>query len=195
MNSPPAGGPKFSGRFFVEWVGEARRLEPMTPPPPFLAYAVPPLSILLLLLPAVWIFIVISSVLLVILPFAYLEGPALWRPILNSTASASDPLRPRHDVTHQSSGLEVRFFMDRSTHHPWPRSAHIQCAAHRKNPEVIRSARSSRRPEHSRLPHHDTTPLRTRSHPAGASPTRMNTAFTASVSRMGLSDKNAGPCA
>ncbi|MHB1080313.1 MAG: hypothetical protein ACYC67_12975 [Prosthecobacter sp.] len=37
---------------------------------------------ILLLLPAVWIFIVISSVLLVILPFACFEGPALWRPIL-----------------------------------------------------------------------------------------------------------------
>ncbi len=50
-------------------------------PPPLLAYASPPLSILLLL-PAIWIFIVISSVLLVILPFACFEGPAMWRPIL-----------------------------------------------------------------------------------------------------------------
>lgn len=53
----------------------------MTPLPPHLAYAVPPLSILLLL-PAIWIFIVISSVLLVILPFAYFEGPEMWRPLL-----------------------------------------------------------------------------------------------------------------
>jgi hypothetical protein len=53
----------------------------MTPLPPHLAYAVPPLSILLLL-PAIWIFSVISSVLLVILPFACFEGPALWKPIL-----------------------------------------------------------------------------------------------------------------
>lgn len=53
----------------------------MTPLPPHLAYAVPPLSFLLLL-PAIWIFIVISSVLLVILPFAYFEGPSMWRPIL-----------------------------------------------------------------------------------------------------------------
>ena len=53
----------------------------MTPLPPHLAYAVPPLSILLLL-PAIWIFIVISSVLLVILPFACFEGPDMWRPIL-----------------------------------------------------------------------------------------------------------------
>ncbi len=53
----------------------------MTPLPPILAYAVPPLSFLLIL-PAIWIFIVISSVLLVILPFACFEGPAKWRPIL-----------------------------------------------------------------------------------------------------------------
>ncbi len=53
----------------------------MTPLPPLLAYAVPPLSILLLL-PAIWIFSVISSVLLVILPFACFEDPAIWRPML-----------------------------------------------------------------------------------------------------------------
>lgn len=53
----------------------------MTPLPPLLAYAIPPLSFLLIL-PAIWIFIVISSVLLVILPFAYFEGPSWWRPIL-----------------------------------------------------------------------------------------------------------------
>lgn len=53
----------------------------MTPRPPILAYAIPPLSFLLIL-PAVWIFIVISSVLLVILPFAYFEAPDMWRPIL-----------------------------------------------------------------------------------------------------------------
>ena len=47
----------------------------MPPLPPRLAYAVPPLSFLLIL-PAIWIFLVISSVLLVILPFAYFEGPA-----------------------------------------------------------------------------------------------------------------------
>jgi hypothetical protein len=47
----------------------------MTPLLPILAYAAPPLSFLLLL-PAIWVFIVISSVLLVILPFAYFEGPA-----------------------------------------------------------------------------------------------------------------------
>ncbi|MHB1082866.1 MAG: hypothetical protein ACYC67_25955 [Prosthecobacter sp.] len=54
----------------------------MIPLPPTLAYAMPPLSILLLL-PAIWIFLVISSVLLVILPFAYFKGPDWWRPILN----------------------------------------------------------------------------------------------------------------
>ncbi|MFZ2276649.1 MAG: hypothetical protein WAW39_02575 [Prosthecobacter sp.] len=53
----------------------------MTPLPLHLAYAIPPLSFLFIL-PAIWIFLVISSVLLVILPFAYFEGPAMWRPIL-----------------------------------------------------------------------------------------------------------------
>jgi hypothetical protein len=53
----------------------------MIPLPPLLAYAAPPLSILLLRT-ALWIFLVISSVLLVILPFACFEGPDWWRPIL-----------------------------------------------------------------------------------------------------------------
>lgn len=53
----------------------------MTPLAPHLAYFGPDLG-MLFLLPAIWIFIVISSVLLVILPFACFEGPDMWRPIL-----------------------------------------------------------------------------------------------------------------